>query len=130
MTLVVDDIKQCCDKKADDPISNKYEIMVQVNRRKAQLGVEQKNRIIKSQDNKCYYCGEDLKRLYFRKGKIKLTKINFDHVIPFSFSHINGEMVASCNLCNSIKHDKIFKNIDDIKVYIANRLSAKGIYSI
>lgn len=48
-------------------------------------------------DNLCFYC------------KNPLIKIHFDHVIPYNFvgSHDVYNMVASCQQCNCVKHDRL-----------------------
>lgn len=50
----------------------------------------------KQKDKKCFYC---------KKRKIS----HFDHVVPFKFvySHDVYNIVASCQKCNCVKHDKL-----------------------
>jgi len=67
--------------------------------------------LLEQHDFRCGYCGLD-----FLKDPHAFKDIEFDHITPRK--HGGGEVnnrIPACHFCNSIKHDKIFKNVDEGK---------------
>lgn len=62
-------------------------------------------------------------------GKPAFTGLHWDHVIPWSFCQKNDEsnFVASCQLCNSIKSDKVFEQIFEAKYYVQRERLKRGL---
>lgn len=70
-------------------------------------------KLLLEQCKKCYYCNIPFNTIYDKKVNgdwvTKWTKPILDHIIPYSYthSHISSGFVLSCEICNSIKSDKI-----------------------
>lgn len=75
-----------------------------------------KNRILQRDLWICAYCGDDAECV--------------DHVVPYSWSKCNDEynLVASCNRCNLIASDKVFKDFNAKSKYIRERRAGKRIH--
>lgn len=87
-----------------------------------------REKIIQEQELRCFYCHEEFSAPLWRRGRRINKQINIDHWEPFSFSGDNREcnIVASCSVCNGIKSDLIFKNLNECRKYIAQQRRAKG----
>lgn len=127
-TIVLDGKKECCGELFEEKC-NKIKIIVQPRRKRIDLSELQKETINEKQDFKCYYCNNLLGYYYIRKEKVLKSSIHYDHIEPFCHSHNNKiyNFVASCNICNHIKSDKIFDNMDDLMNYITNKYKLKKI---
>lgn len=128
MTLVREGIKLCCDGVVDDKGIKKFKIecIPPYGRRKPPFKTQQ--RILKEQENKCLYCGREFGSLYYRNGKIMQLRLNWDHLIPYSYSRKNKDnFVASCHICNGIKSNKLFDTIEEVYDYVYYRRQKKGI---
>jgi hypothetical protein len=130
--FIIDGNIQCCGEKyanVSDFLKKKY--MIQSNIKRKGLSAAEKRAIIRTQENKCFYCGHEFGTFYQRKrGKkfvvAKLT-IHMDHVIPFVMNGNATPFVAACNVCNGLKSGLVFNNIESIKKYLANKIRAKRI---
>jgi 5-methylcytosine-specific restriction endonuclease McrA len=91
--------------------------------------LKKRREVIERQGNKCFYCGEPFGEYYIRNGVAKKLTIHFDHFVPFAFSgnNDNENFVASCNICNSIKSDKVFETEEDARCYVEHARKRKGI---
>ena len=128
MTIVLDGIKLCCDKKPTGKKTKEVEIMSSPKRVRKQPSAKEKRRLISEQDNRCFYCGMMFGSCYTRDGiNFLTTKIHYDHLVPFAYSQTNEHFVASCNICNMIKRDKMFDRLEDLVHYILNRIDEKKI---
>jgi len=87
-----------------------------------------RDRILIEQEGRCFYCGSLLGETRLRKGKPVTLKINWDHRVPYAFTQNNRteNFVAACHVCNIIKSDKVFRDADEARVFIALRRKNKG----
>ena len=69
--------------------------------------------ILERDNHTCVYCGN------------KATAV--DHIIPQSVggSDKHKNLVASCKLCNSIAHSNVFKNFEEKKRWILDRVNKR-----
>jgi len=84
-------------------------------------------RLIVRQQNKCFWCGR-IFGIWYSKGRLfSQLKIHFDHMIAYNYLQSNPDenWVASCNICNFIKSDKIFESIEDGKLYLQSKWAKK-----
>lgn len=86
------------------------------------------DRILLEQEGRCYYCGSLLGDTRHRKDKPLTLKTNWDHRIPWVLSLNNNveNFVAACHICNGIKSDKVFRDADEARTFIALRRKSKG----
>lgn len=54
-----------------------------------------RNKLIKKQNNKCYYCN-----IKFWKNEFSPT---LDHIVPFCYVWDKTDFVAACSRCNKLK---------------------------
>lgn len=124
--IVLDDKLQCCDKKVPKTGSGSERMSMASGRRKKPPKKIQKQ-LIEKQENKCFYCNMEIGSLYMRKGKVKMTIIHWDHLVPFAYlqGNPNNNWVLSCNVCNICKGSKVFETVEDAKDYLFYRINKK-----
>lgn len=125
MTLVVKGIKQCCDTPVEETSLSSKVMCGGIRRKKPNSGEIEK--ILTLQDNKCLYCRKPFGTPYVRNGKISMTKLCFDHLIPYSYAQSNrNNFVAACNICNGIKSNLMFVSVEEAYHYVEHRRKKKG----
>jgi hypothetical protein len=57
-----------------------------------------------------------------------MLKLEWDHKVPFSFLQANPRenWAAACNICNSLKGNLHFADLQEAREYLAERWAAKG----
>ena len=95
-------------------------------------GVRDRRKILKEQQGKCLYCSREFGSLAYTKSKPKkiiVLKIQWDHVIPFSYNQNNSttNFVAACHQCNRMKHNKLFHSVEEIRKYVNKRIEQDGL---
>ena len=85
-------------------------------------------KILNEQDQACFYCGIQFGTFRYRKGKRFAIKVSWDHKLPYSFTQNNHvhNFVAACSTCNSIKSDKIFRDLQEAQIYLQHTRKSKG----
>ena len=80
------------------------------------------------QGNKCFYCGLHLGGYTFRNGRAIKLRIHWDHLVPYSYSQNNKPVnfVASCHVCNMIKHAFMFQTAEEARSYVYLKRKEKG----
>lgn len=93
--------------------------------RRKQMPREIRRQLFIIQQNKCYWCGREFEIWYkTRKGKIpKQLEAVGDHQIPYSYCQTNPDdnWCLSCNICNGMKSDKLFKDTMECRKFLKNR---------
>lgn len=125
--FVIDGKLLCCDSKPIS-VSNKIEIVVEAKGRRKRLSKKRKEKILQDQNNCCLYCQNEFGIFYRYKNKVRITKLEFDHMMPFSYNANSSDdnRIASCNICNSIKGSNIFNTIEEIRNFIKRIRKDKG----
>jgi hypothetical protein len=84
--------------------------------------------IIAAQSNTCYYCGVSFGETVMRNGKPTHIKAHIDHVVPWSMGGRNtpGNLVAACNVCNSIKSARTFSSVESCREFVLTLREQKG----
>jgi 5-methylcytosine-specific restriction endonuclease McrA len=92
-------------------------------------GAKLKQEILQKQANCCLYCGLPIGGMVLRRGRVSSTSINWDHFIPYSYLYANPQTnwVASCNICNGIKHSKVYETLAEAQRAIRTRWLELGI---
>ena len=129
--IILDGKYTCCDAVVLSEPERVKRIIEPVSMRKIPPREKQKE-ILAEQDNCCFYCGKKFGSFVWkirgRKSRLVKIVLNWDHLIPFKYNQNNFayNFVASCRICNSIKSDHIFKNINEMKMVLAYRRRKKG----
>ena len=126
--FVIDGIKQCCDRPLNEKLTQVKKLEVAPIKKRFIPKKKERDYILFSQNEKCLYCDKPFGTLYERNDKVRKTKLNWDHFVPYSFSFDNRKInfVASCNICNGIKSNKMFDTLEEAKVYVEYRRKKKG----
>lgn len=87
-----------------------------------------RDRIMIRQEGRCFYCGMLLGEVRLRNGRPVTLRVNWDHRMPYVFNQNNHaeNFVAACQVCNTIKSDKVFRDIEEARTFIALRRRSKG----
>lgn len=64
----------------------------------------------------------------WRGSKKLLLKINWDHMVPHSYSQDNStkNIVAACHVCNGVKSDLMFQTVEEAQTYVETKWQEKG----
>lgn len=86
-----------------------------------------RERILDEQDHRCLYCERQFGNAVSHRGNEYILRVTWDHCVPFCHSRNNQTQnyVAACQFCNNWKNDKMFDDLDQIRVYISNKLAVK-----
>lgn len=128
--LVIDGEIQCCDKSVENSNRVKIKIMSQPLSARKLLSRNDRDEILRIQENRCLYCdvrfGDFVKSPY-RLGYI-VARLHWDHLDPYvkTLDNRSSNFVASCSICNRIKSDLVFENIEDVRAYIQYNRSKRG----
>jgi HNH endonuclease len=95
-------------------------------RRKPNLTTKQEIR--RSQRARCLYCGMKIGAVVTRGHREIVLTEHWDHFIPYSYSQANPNQnwVLSCQVCNLIKHDKIFQTLGGAQKFLREERIKKG----
>jgi hypothetical protein len=131
--FIVNNEYSCCGSKYVDTAKKEKLIrIVQSDHIKRKIKDSLRKEILEHQKNKCVYCDCDLTVSHiYRADKCKYIKmsVHFDHFEPWAYGGNNhkSNMNASCCICNLIKADHHFINIESARLYINERRKEKGI---
>ena len=91
-----------------------------------------KELLLLGQENKCYYCLISFGEFVVYKRKIVQLIIHYDHLQPHSYLRWNPDnnWVASCQICNQIKKNKLFKTREDAISYVQEKRFGKKLPSL
>lgn len=105
----------------------KTEIRCTHKKRKHHISKEIRENIRSSQDNKCLICGKEFGSSVIHRNKLKTLKMVIDHFVPVTFMNIHREdnFIGLCYLCNIIKYNRNFNNLDEAKDYVLKNIRGK-----
>lgn len=120
--FVVKGEKQCCGEEVDGEPSRTRR-MSEPEGRRHRLTAHQKTVILKSQRYRCLYCDVPLDGYVSYRGDIVKVKVTWDHMAPYSHTLNNRpeNFAATCQFCNSWKANLIFKTVDEVRIYVAEK---------
>lgn len=94
-----------------------------------QLKVSQKREMLADQNYQCAYCLQPFWSIVTRNTyeEILLT-VELDHCVPFDYNQDNrvDNIVASCQICNSIKYNFHFRDMNQAREYLRATRKDKG----
>lgn len=109
----------CCGKQCE---SDKWkDLIVEVdtsNKKRQHPGAQERKIILEDQENKCFYCGDEFGQWRHINGTPKMVRLQWDHVVPFSYNGNNHEFVAACAECNIAKRALHFSDAEEAKTYL------------
>ena len=118
----------CCGANIEQGAHRRPKRMSDGNPRRCQPPQKEQLRILRQQDNRCFYCGRSFWASVWRNGKRIILSLHWDHFIPFSFARSNSTQlfVAGCRICNGIKHNLIFETPEEAREYVNRGWKKKG----
>lgn len=121
--LVINGIKQCCDRRDEAEIKGVERIIEPEGHRKHGPPKSQQSKILESQGHRCLYCDRRLGSTAWYKGKEIILRLHWDHVIPYEYGQSNelSNFVAACHVCNHWKSDFVFNSLEEIQIHVAER---------
>jgi hypothetical protein len=126
--FVLDGKIQCCETKVQlEPTKLRHRMCEVPIGRKGPPPIV-KRRILREQQHCCFWCDRRFGRAVWLKRKRKILRVEWDHLVSYAYSYNNrpSNFVASCQICNSLKHSSIFETIDECRVYLWNKWKETG----
>lgn len=79
-----------------------------------------KAKLLEDQGYICAYCQVPFGSVIRKGSRLRLSVVNFDHVIPHAYLGTNprSNWVAACNFCNQMKSSEMFASWEDVRGYI------------
>lgn len=130
IALIVDGKFACCDRKFLEQADIKqYKIICETGESRKKPSAEECKRILELQNNKCLYCDKPFGTPYYKDNRVRMTKLHFDHLVPYSYTKSNKlTFVAACNICNLIKSNRVFNTVEEVYHYVQYRRKKKNIF--
>lgn len=121
-----DGMSACCGGLVCEPEGVKRESIPPWSRRSPSRADQRA--CLEEQDHRCAYCGRRFGTLMVRKRRTMRLRLEWDHVVPFSFSQNNNarNFVAACHVCNRLKADKLFASFEEARLHVHIQAKAKG----
>lgn len=79
--------------------------------------------ILERQGNSCIYCEGEFDQYSEYKGNPVMLNVEWDHFVPYSYTFSNNKdnFVASCQVCNKLKSDSVYKTLNEAREDILPR---------
>jgi hypothetical protein len=120
----------CCNVPVERPEKYKTKRESESERKRSHLSIYMKREILANQGNRCIYCEKRFDGAVFNSIKNKWIplKIHFDHAVAWKFSGDNQQtnIVAACHICNQIKYDFLFDDLEKARKFILHRRQING----
>lgn len=120
--LVRQEKLQCCDALfVEQPTRWKQIVAPAEIRRLPPLNARKTQ--LERQENRCLYCEREFGTYVFRNVRAIRLRTTWDHVVPFAYSQNNNDtnFVAACQICNGIKADHVFQDLDAARLYVTDK---------
>lgn len=80
---------------------------------------DRRRQLLVDQEYLCAYCLIPFGSVIQKGRRLKLSVVNWDHVLPFAYLQANPghNWAATCMVCNQIKGADVFKTMDEIRDY-------------
>lgn len=127
MAIIRDEKFLCCDAPVKaNPQKVRREVEPEQRRRLPKRANQRL--ILAEQDYRCVYCEHAFGSTVYRRGKAVVLRVHWDHDIPYSYSQNNPSwnFVAACHVCNLLKSDFIFRDLDDARLYLRTKRIERG----
>lgn len=82
------------------------------------MSEKKRHSFLRDNDYRCFYCGHLIGCVAYDGHKYLVLDYNLDHFVPFSYSGSDVELIPSCSICNRIKSDKHFMDIEECRSFI------------
>jgi hypothetical protein len=88
----------------------------------------ERERILIEQRGCCLYCLRPLDAVVYHGTNEIMLRLEWDHKVPFSFLRASPRenWAAACNVCNSLKGNLHFHDVQEAREYLSERWATKG----
>lgn len=126
-TLITGDSFTCCGKTHAIDIRGQRR-MVQTPLRKCPPSKDERDRILREQHQKCFYCSRLFGATVYRKARAITLRAEWDHIIPWVYGMNNSaqNFVAACQVCNHLKGAVMFNSLGEAQVFVHEKWKVKG----
>lgn len=125
ISLIQDGKFLCCDAPVAASTAKVKAVkqMIALPRRRKLPPTSVLNRRLEAQGHQCFYCGQPFGTPYWSRNKLCFTRVEWDHMVPFIYSHNNQleNFVACCQVCNHSKGSKMFDTLTEVRRYVARK---------
>jgi len=127
MAFIIDGRIACCGE-VFDALPDKYKRESHPEQKRKRPTPKECAEVIDLQGGRCAYCDMQFGGYVFREGRAIRLKVVFDHFIPYSLTQNNysHNFVAACHVCNGIKTDKCFADLEEARAHITLQRMEKG----
>lgn len=103
----------CCGEPVETE-PNKYKRMSEPPQHRLKPPKKYRDAQLEKQGGRCFYCGVRFGSVRMRRGKPVTIRLQWDHRLPYKYSQNNSSenFVAACHVCNAIKNDKMFDDLE------------------
>lgn len=120
--FIIQGIRQCCDIKIDIEIIKRKRMSSHHEKRRTPRKRD-RERLLKEFQDACAYCERSFNRFVRYHGELNRTRLTWDHSVPWIHSQDNRgqNFLPACQFCNGWKSSLIFKTLEEVKVYVAQK---------
>lgn len=125
--LVLDGLIACCNRPVyDRPTKVKRMCEPEAARRRPSAAMAR--HILAEQGNSCLYCDRPFDSVVWYGGKVRTIKLRWDHMVPWNYGRDNRDcnFAAACQICNSIKSNRMFMTVEEVRAYVQKRWADRG----
>lgn len=122
-TLVIDGERQCGFHSEKEFKIVRYKRMsISASDRGKPRSKDQKE-LLEMSNYSCFYCFRSFGSWFRVKGKLRKLVVEWDHCVPYVWDRNNSvdNFVPACQICNRWKSSLIFRDIEEVRVYVATK---------
>lgn len=124
--FVVERKLTCCGRPVESLDSERFKIEIDtINHRRRPVPAWLRAAILEEQKNRCFYCGDEFGSYRKLNGVVRQVRLEWDHVVPFSYNGNNADFVAACKQCNAAKHARMFSTMQEAKTFCRIKLNER-----
>lgn len=124
--FIIDGKYSCCGKEFTEIVTEYKQVAYCTDSRFVSKSTKRK--ILESQGDCCIYCEEPFNSIKYRKDKEIVLTVEFDHKIPYTMIQDSSKdnIVAACQVCNGIKSDTLYQNLNSARIDLFEKRKQKG----
>ena len=125
--LILENRYACCGKVVDNFQTNQIIQMSETIKRRRKPTAGTRRMLLDEFNHSCAYCFRKFGDRTMYHGVFKIVKLNWDHEIPYSYGQNNeaSNFLPVCCFCNSFKSNKMFKTIEEVRIYVNSKWEEK-----
>ena len=120
--FVIDGRLKCCNQVYEFS-PKRYRRMSEPEYSRKLPSLSSRRAVLREQQNYCFYCSQEFGKEVRVKGRLRVLRPVWDHLIPYSWQAKNSghNFVAACQFCNAWKGAIMFDTVEGAQVYVFNK---------